>query len=236
MAGQSGDGTDSTFVDNLYHELLGRDPDQAGKNYWLNFLNRDGNGNQLNNPRRYQMVKFFMASQEYREHLVNCMYEHFLNRPADSGGLNFFANQFAHGTDEETVLSEIVGSQEYYLHNGNSNTGFADGLYRDILGRTPDSAGEQYWANRTGKPGLSRDQVVRDMLNTSEANHDLLMNSGNYPLGEVTGGGWENLYFQGNLNGSHDVFYDKLQAHTPWDDVIEDMLDTNHYYDSSKSI
>ena len=93
MAGQSGDGTDSTFVDNLYHELLGRDPDQAGKNYWLNFLNRDGNGNQLNNPRRYQMVKFFMASQEYREHLVNCMYEHFLNRPADSGGLNFFANQ-----------------------------------------------------------------------------------------------------------------------------------------------
>jgi hypothetical protein len=55
-------------------------------------------------------------------------------------------------------------------------------------------------------------------------------------LAQITGGGWENLYFQGDLGGAHDVFFDKLQARTPWDDVIEDMVETNRYFDASKSI
>jgi uncharacterized repeat protein (TIGR01451 family) len=236
LAGQPGDGTDATFIKNMYHELLGRDPDAAGQSFWLSFLNRDGNANHLANPRRTQMIVFFTASQEYREHLVNCMYDHFLNRGADAGGLQFFANQLANGVDEEIVLSEIVGSQEYFIRNGNTNQGFADALYRDLLGRTADSGGEAYWANRAATAGPVRDQVVRDMLDTTEAHHDLLVNTSTSGLAQITGGGWENLYFQGNLGGAHDVFFDKLQARTPWDDVIEDMLETDRYYDSSKSI
>jgi hypothetical protein len=59
-------------------------------------------------------------------------------------------------------------------------------------------------------------------------------------LSQLTGGGWENLYFQGNLGSTpgnvNDVFFQKLQAHTPWDDVIEDMLESNHYYDATKGV
>ena len=236
VAGQPGNGTDVTFINNMYHELLGRDADAGGMAFWQDFLNRDGNANHLNNPRRFQMIQFFMASQEYRDHLVNCMYEHFLNRGADAGGLQFFSTQLANGVDEEVVLSEIVGSQEYFVINGGTNLGFADALYRDILGRAPDSGGEAYWANRAATAGASRDQVVRDMLNSTEARHDLLINPTGSALSQLTGSGWENLYFQGNLGGAHDVFFDKLQGNTPWDDVIEDMLETDRYYDASKSI
>ncbi|HVW38948.1 MAG TPA: DUF4214 domain-containing protein, partial [Pirellulales bacterium] len=239
-AGVTADGTDATFIANMYHELLGRDPDSGGQAFWADFLNRDGHANTLNNPRRMQMVQFFRASQEYRENVVNCIYEHFLNRGADAGGLQFFSTQLAAGVNEQIVLSEIVGSQEYFLINGNTNTGFADALYRDLLGRTADSGGEAYWANRASTAGLSRDQVVRDMLNTTEAEQDLLVNSSSSALSQVTGGGWENLYFQGNLGSTpgnvNDVFFQKLQAHTPWDDVIEDMLESNHYYDATKGV
>ncbi|HUY87876.1 MAG TPA: DUF4214 domain-containing protein, partial [Pirellulales bacterium] len=239
LAGQPGDGSDATFVTNLYRELLGRDPDSGGQAFWVNYLNHDGLANHLNNPRREQVIQSFMASQEYRDHLVTCMYEKFLNRAPDAGGLQFFVTQLAAGVDERILLSEIVGSQEYFIINGNTNAGFVDALYRDLLGRAADPGGAAYWANLAAQAGPSHDNLVREMLGSPEAEHDLLMNSSSSGLSQVTGGGWENLYFQGNVpnaGGSNDVFYQKLQASTPWDDVIEDMLASNHYYDSSKSI
>ena len=238
LAGQAGDGTDATFVANLYHELLGRDADSGGQAFWVNYLDHNGQANHLNNPRRLNVIDSFIASQEYQEHLVSCMFEHFLNRAPDAGGLQFFVAQLAHGVDERIVLSEIVGSQEYFIINGNTNTGFVDALYRDLLGRGADPGGEAYWANLAAQAGPSHDNLVREMLGSPEAEHDLLLNASSSGLSQVTGGGWENSYFQGhvsNAGAANDVFYQKLQANTPWDDVIEDMLESNHYYDSSKS-
>jgi len=36
------------------------------------------------------------------------------------------------------VLGAIVGSDEYYNHNGSTPEGFVRGMYRDVLGRTAD--------------------------------------------------------------------------------------------------
>lgn len=103
----------------------------------------------------------------------------------------------------------------------------------------------------------SNDALVRALLNTSEAEHKLLnafypnaagtaatalsapgtQAGGDYALANVTGGGWENLFFQGpygnNNQNANDVFFAKLQGNTPWDDVIEDMLEDDQYFNNS---
>ena len=38
LPGQPGDGTNQTFVNNVYRELLGRNVDPTGAAYWMNFL------------------------------------------------------------------------------------------------------------------------------------------------------------------------------------------------------
>ncbi|HEX7446367.1 MAG TPA: DUF4214 domain-containing protein, partial [Pirellulales bacterium] len=265
--GQPGDGTDQTFVRNLYRELLGRDPDNSGNQAWLNFLatgnpTQSGNGQQSTAARRHQVIDFFLSSPEYLNHLVTCMYENFLGRAPDQGGLQFFvaqlsagaASEGAAGGDEQEVLSEIIGSQEFYAKAGGTSQGFVDAMYRDVLGRQADTGGEAYWTGQANSQNVPRDQFAREFLMTDEAEHKLLNANypgapgatgapgtpagGDYALADLTGGGWENLYFQGTfLNGqneAHNDFFAKLQANTPWDDVIEDMLETQHYYDASQ--
>jgi hypothetical protein len=51
----------SAFVLMQYFGYLGRDPDQAGYNFWLNKLNQF-DGNYIN----AEMVKAFLSSIEYR--------------------------------------------------------------------------------------------------------------------------------------------------------------------------
>ena len=38
----------------------------------------------------------------------------YLDRPADSSGLNAFVNQLQHGVLDEDVIAEIVAAQEYF--------------------------------------------------------------------------------------------------------------------------
>jgi hypothetical protein len=300
------------FITNLYRELLGRDPDQGGEQFWVNYLNGGNNGQNNNNngnnnnnnnegsERRHNAITAFLNAQEYKVHLVSCMFQNFLGRAPDQGGLQFFVNELGNpgqeggpgdsGHDEELILSQIIGSQEFYAKAGGTSQGFVSAMYQDLLGRTADQGGSAYWAsvvdnvnnnnnnnngngnNNNGNNGNgnnnhntggsnvgelhSLDGVIRAFLNTSEAEHKLLNANwpqagnpgaagtpagGNYGLANITGGGWENLYFQGNFpgdgqnnNAANDAFFAKLQGNTPWDDVIEDMLETQRYNDASR--
>lgn len=267
LAGQAGDGTNTTFVGNLYRELLGRDADANGEAYWANYLTVNGAGANaaVNAQLRQNVIVSFMTSEEYREHVVTCLYETLLGRVPDAGGLQFFANQLANmglGSghfDESIVVSELVGSDEYFARSGNSAQAFVDAMYRDLLGRQPDAGGERFWTNVVtgidtgGIRAISRGDVAFAILHTSEAEHKLLNGAypnsagpspaagtptgGSYALAQFTGDGGENLYFQGNFPGNanqgSDVYFDALLGGTPWDDTIALMLDSPHYFNAA---
>jgi len=55
-----------------------------------------------------------MSSQEYFTDVVSSYYQSFLGRSPDPGGLAMFTSQWAAGATDEQVISEIVGSQEFY--------------------------------------------------------------------------------------------------------------------------
>ena len=56
------------------------------------------------------------ASDEYRQHLVESMYEHFLDRPSDPGGLAAWTGQLKiGGTDFELIAGMTdTTSQEFF--------------------------------------------------------------------------------------------------------------------------
>lgn len=141
------------------------------------------------------------------------------------------------------------------LHGG-TNKGFVDALYLDLLGRTADASGEAVWTQSLASNG-NRTAVALAIAGSPEAS-DKLLNSdypaagnagdltlsppgspagGLYALAGLTGGGWENLYFQGSAESppqANDSFFQELQSQAAWDDVIENMLTSPGYYDASQ--
>jgi len=263
LAGLPGDGTDQTFVHNLYRELLGREPDAPGLASWLSYLAAD----EGDAGRRAAVISGFMDSPEYKQHQVTVMYEVFLHRAPEPQGLQGWVaalgepgNPGPHtsgsgeGSDEKMIAADILGSPEYFALHGGTNQGYVDALYEDLLGRAADPGGEAYWMQQVANTG-DRDGVARAIESSAEADHKLLNadypaagnaadltlsppgapEGGPYALAELDGGGWENLYFQGNFNSqANDVFFQELQAGDAWDNAIQDMLNTRGYYDASQ--
>lgn len=128
---------------------------------------------------------------------------------------------------------------------------WVDALYRDLLGRTPDPAGLAFWTQQTlmMENHDGRAAVAFAFLSNSEVDHKLLNSNypgtvsagapgspaldvhGEYALSDVTGDGWESLYFQGNLDAAVvDSLYDQLQAGAFYGETIARMLETSQYF------
>jgi hypothetical protein len=91
----------------FYWDILGRMADAAGYNAFLP---------QMTNPSQIppNVLWPMLTSTEYRQHLVQDYYRRFLRRQADPSGLTNYTNQLAGGAYDEDVLSQLVGSTEYY--------------------------------------------------------------------------------------------------------------------------
>ncbi|MDB5293577.1 MAG: glucose/sorbosone dehydrogenase [Phycisphaerales bacterium] len=63
---------------------------------------------------RQQFATVVLSSTEYRQDLVMGWYEQFLHRPADSSALTGFTAELGGGATDETVISQIIGSPEYF--------------------------------------------------------------------------------------------------------------------------
>ena len=249
LPGQPGDGTNATFVSNLYRELLGRDADPGGQQAWTALL---GGSMPASAGLRDFVVQVFLSTPAYKQHLVNCVFQQFLHRDADPGALQFFSAQLgepghvgpAVATDERFLVAEIMGSDEYYALHGATDQGFVDGMYADIFGRTADPGGEAYWLHQLNAWGaiFGRNGIALMFNSTDEAALRLLNDPGDSALANLTGGGWNQLYFQGRLTPqAQQHFFHELQVTSPyaqkqpfWDDVIDEMVDLPQYFDEAQ--
>ncbi|HWB07817.1 MAG TPA: DUF4214 domain-containing protein [Pirellulales bacterium] len=258
--GQPGDGTPQTFVDNLYRELLGREPDSAGDAFWVAYLAAHDTA-----AGQAQVIQAFMSSPEHAIEYLTTVYQVFLGRVPDAGGLQFWTQAMSRpGTpgqpsgsaDEKYVLAAILGSQEFYRDSGSTLQGWINALYEDLLGRAPDGNGLRFWTNALTTLGSSsRGSIVLDLLTTPEAAHKLLdsfypaaggtsgnplpapgsLGSGPTDLAIVTGGGWENLYLEGpygSAQEANDGFFAALAGGAGWDDVQLLLLEAGQFYNN----
>ena len=124
-------------------------------------------------------------------------------------------------------MSYIVGSDEYFIHNGSTAQSFVTAMYHDLFGRVPDAGGQAYWvdlatngkvAGSGGTQPISRDEVVRRFVLTQEGSNKLLDGNyltltgdvppappgtpqgGSFALANATGNGLGFLYFRGTIS------------------------------------
>src|SRR5207244_226589 len=87
-------------------------------------------------------------SDTYYASVITPIYSHYLGRAPDAAGLDYWVDRMQHGLTDEQLEAGFIGSAEYYQRAGNTNAGWVDALYRDLLGRDADAQGEAYWEAR----------------------------------------------------------------------------------------
>ena len=160
--------SDSSFVDLLYANVLGRAADPSGKSYWLDQLAGGA-------PRGAVLLAFSESAEHVSdtgtapptaprrllaapgvEHSIARVYLGFLHRWPDDGGYDYWVTQYVHGASlaalTDALLATPEGSASY---GGTSNAAFVQALYTNVLGRAADPDGAAYWQSRLDG-GVSR--------------------------------------------------------------------------------
>tara|TARA_R110000868_G_scaffold401128_1_gene676441 strand:- start:389 stop:1174 length:786 start_codon:yes stop_codon:yes gene_type:complete len=110
----------TSFVEGLYKNILKRDPDAEGLDYWSN----SGLGDEA-------MTRAFNSS-------VEGLYQNVLGRAPDQAGFDNWTNS-GFGPNDMTTLFQR--SQEAMKPR-------VEDMYRNILGRTPDDVGVEGWSSQ----------------------------------------------------------------------------------------
>lgn len=96
-----------------------------------------------------------IAGQAYR------LYQAAFNRAPDQSGLGFWIGKMDGGTSLNDVANEFIKSAEFSIRYGASpqDTAFVQTLYQNVLHRSPDTAGFDFWAHAL-QSGASRSEVL----------------------------------------------------------------------------
>jgi Ca2+-binding RTX toxin-like protein len=168
------------FLDLLYRNVLGRDADVAGRDFWIREMI-------LNGATRADVVLGFSESREFRNATaaeataftagngpagwsddVFRLYQATLDRAPDLAGFLGWTGQLGSGTPFLTAIEGFTGSREFTnTYGAVSDAGFVELLYQNVLGRAADAAGLADWIARLGG-GDSRAQVVEGFAQSRE--------------------------------------------------------------------
>ncbi|MEZ5410708.1 MAG: DUF4214 domain-containing protein [Acidimicrobiales bacterium] len=104
---------------------------------------------------------------KYRAQVVR-QYLAYFGRLPDSAGLQHWVNARRSGLSLAAMSDSFASSDEFRARVGHlDNVGFIDLVYRQVLGRAPDSGGLAYWAQVLSQ-GTSRGQVMVGFAESAE--------------------------------------------------------------------
>lgn len=146
------------FVANAYMLLLGRGPD-SGAAIWVAEL--DGRASPAS------VLLGIQATREYLNDQLILIYNRYLQRNPDTGGLQFYLSFLQGGGTFEAVIEQLVSSPEYFNLQGGTNQGFITGLYNNVLNRMPTNAEVNAWLQILNM-GVTRPQVAADFVQSPE--------------------------------------------------------------------
>jgi hypothetical protein len=158
------------FIDELYELRLGRAPSLAEVGSWQNVLGGPGGPSAV--------ASGIERSNEARFRLVMSWYIRYLGRQPNGGEEQSWVNLLIAGHSEEEVLSDILGSQEFFMRaSALFNTGTANGnyimaLYSLVLNRTPTTSEFNAWLRVV--TSTNRIMIANDFLGSTEFRADMV--------------------------------------------------------------
>jgi autotransporter-associated beta strand protein len=145
------------FLNQVYLVALHRAPDQAGLNYWENFLD-------LGYARKF-VVAQIVHSRESQVTAVNSTYQSYLGRPATTGEVASALSP--HSTAQGLNFNaQILGSREFYQNAGGTQQGFLTALGQAVLG-TSLTTEQQATLTHLLDQGATRTQVSKALLQSN---------------------------------------------------------------------
>jgi hypothetical protein len=144
---QNHGGTGEAWVQGLYRDLLGRDPDSQGLKAWLDALHAGTVPSAI--------AHGFAASAEREGMRIRDDYRTYLSREPEAGIVSAWVDAFLHGASNENVVAGFAASAEYYDKWGNGRPGdWLASVYKDVLHRSASDAEVQGWVGETPSPQL----------------------------------------------------------------------------------
>lgn len=157
------------FVELIYGNVLGRNPDGGGLDYWAGTLDRGVS--------RGDVMVGFSESAEFKARTTNDLASiekngpvgrlymaYFLRRP-DEEGLDYWINT---GLPTRAVSDQFALSPEFTNRYGSlNNEAFVNLAYLNVLGRAPDSGGLGHWVHVLNS-GTSRGAVMQGFSDSPE--------------------------------------------------------------------
>ena len=104
-----------------------------------------------------------VTGKETKDAQMFRLYNASFNRFPDSDGLKYWINEYSKGiTDYRKIAESFIISNEFRERYGATNTNleFATNMYKNILGRLPDSEGLNYWVSNLNAGTNSRVDVL----------------------------------------------------------------------------
>lgn len=158
--------TDPTsFVMQLYLDLLSRVPDGSGLDFWSNELKNS-------TATKGEVAQSFFSSPEFAGNgtAVFGAYLAILGRDPDFGGWNYWNTELQqHLTRPLDILTAFLSSPEYQRKFGSPDDGaFVTQLYENALHRSPDGPGLSYWTGQLSSGTMTRQQVAQALISSLE--------------------------------------------------------------------
>jgi uncharacterized repeat protein (TIGR01451 family) len=99
--------------------------------------------------------------QTANELYVGAVYQSLLQRPVDSGGLEYWSGQLGQGTPRDVISAELTHSAEYY------QTNVIKPAYEKFLNRAADTAGLAFWTTQL-QNGMTDEQMQAGFIASDE--------------------------------------------------------------------
>ena len=99
------------------------------------------------------------------------LYIAYFDRAPDAVGLNFWGTAFAKGSTLQEIATLFIDQDETRLTYPSSltNEGFATAVYGNVLGRTADQVGFDFWVGALDSNAVGRDQFILGVLEGAKA-------------------------------------------------------------------
>jgi hypothetical protein len=163
-------------VQQLYRNILHRNPDSAGLANWTAKL-ESGQANLV------QVAQSFIHSPEAVRNMVTQAYTQYLSRSPELAGLVHFTAVSANGYNQLWVEASVLGSLEFAQKSAPTDAAFVSEptdaafvseLYARVLGRAADAQG--YDSNLAAlQQGVTRTELAFAFLNSPEHTASLVV-------------------------------------------------------------
>lgn len=129
------------LVTAMYHDLLGRAPDDAGRAYWVDRLSHGES--------RAAVALALVRSSEGVGQVVRRLYQQALDRAPDAAGLTYWVGQVRAGRRTiDQVAAALYGADEGFEGGGITVEDRVSDLFLRILGRAAEPPAVEFWSER----------------------------------------------------------------------------------------